>query len=172
MANRLVLDSCVNCRNLWKTIECGSCDCTRDYSKGLSPAEVSWLRRHGKTVEIQKPLKQYRMGEVELPLKRVLLMAQKLADESSALASVTKGISENAQKRRRNSRRKNAKITMQITVDDLEKSRVNLEQKRKASLKKSEDVVVLGVLDGNLGAGQIQGWIEKRLRLDNAKLQC
>jgi hypothetical protein len=158
---RLVKDSCVQCENLWKTVEFGSCNCESDYSKGLSDAEISWLKRHGRLSDIKKP--SYAIEGIQKPLENVMNAMQKLSDESARLNGITKGINELSQKRMRKSRRKNAKITIQITVNDLEKSKADVEHYRKDSLKKNDDFVILGVLDGSVKGLDIQNWIEKRL---------
>jgi hypothetical protein len=162
----LVKDDCVNsnCKNLWRIVEFGSCDCGNDYAKGQTQAEISWLKRHRKTVEIEKPLRRYTIGDIQEPLENLENAMNALVIEGERIRFLTKGISETVQRRKRNSRRKNAKITMQITVNGLEKSAFDTERYRKASLKKSNDTVMLGVLDGSIKSGEIQGWIEKTIR--------
>jgi hypothetical protein len=161
-SNVLVKDCCLECKNLYRHLESGSCSCS-DYAKGKSQAEISWLRRRGRLVEIKKP---YRMADVEEPLKKVLAMAQKLAEESSILVSVTKCISERAEKRSRKVKVRKARGKAKSTITNMERSKADFERGRKKSLKKSEDTVILGCLDGSIKSGEIVGWIEKRAGLE------
>ena len=185
LGNLLVEDGCLNCNNLLMKIETGRCGCddgasqlitcqgttqrltskgdTKSYIKGISQAERSWLARHGKRVlDVQKP---YGYSNVEAPLRNLKVAMDALVREGEKLCLATKGISNNAKVRSRKSKRKNAKITLQVTVNDLEKSMAVLKESRKASWQKADNFVILGTLDGSLNNGAIAGWIEKRAGL-------
>jgi hypothetical protein len=115
-------------------------------------------------IESYQQLKHYTPKDIQKPLRNLKVAMDNLALESERLHSVTKGISENAKVRRRKLKRKNAKVVLQITVNDLEKAMADLEQSKKQFLKKSENIVVLGVLDGSIKSGEIVGWVEKSLK--------
>jgi hypothetical protein len=159
--NLIVKDSCLKCSNLWKTVEFGRCNCDGEYSKGLSDAEISWRKRHGRLSEIQKP---YSLLDVETPLENVMSAMQKLADESAKLQSLTSGIRETVQKQRTKSKIRNTKVKIEYTISGIEKSKADTERFRNAILKKSENTIILGCIDGSIKSGEIQGWIEKKLR--------
>jgi hypothetical protein len=163
VGNLLVKDSCLECKHLLEHLESGvSCSCSNDYVKGTSQIEIDELVSHGRTGKLQEVRKPYRMADVDAPLKRVLVTMQNLANESAKLVSVTKAISEDVQKKSRKRKVRNAKAKAKFTVSGIEKSKAHLEQGKKQSLKKSDDIVVLGILDGSLKGCQLEGWIEKR----------
>lgn len=164
LGNLLVKDSCLNCKHLCEKIEFGKCECDNDYAKGVSQTEVDELVRRGRTGKLQEIRKPYKMVDVEIPLKRVLAMAERLAEESSVLASVSKSICEKEQRRNRAIKVKKVKGKVKSTVSNMERSKADLEQGKKKSLKKSDDLLTIGVLDGSIKSGEIQGWIEKRVR--------
>ena len=85
-----------------------------------------------------------------------------LAFESQKLRAVTKGINERVQRRKTRSKIRNAKVKIEYTISGVEKSKALLENAKKESLRKSENTVVLGVLDGSMKSFEIQGWIEKK----------
>jgi len=158
--NLIVKDSCVNCRNLSSLIEIGHCAC--DYKKfeitdrGLN----LFLRRNNRLTEVKKP--SYRMADVEIPLKRVIETANRLADESLALTTLTKGISEKAKKRNRTKKIEKAKKKVSLAELGIELSQAEISWLKRRQLKKAENTVVLGVLDGSIKNGEIMNWIEKR----------
>ena len=126
----------------------------------LSQAQASWLRRHGKTVEVKKPYR-YKLTDVEVPLGNLKVAMDALALESEKLHAVTKGISEIA--RSKAIKRKLSKMKLEISVSKkMERSKADLARGKSKMLKKSDDLVVLGVLDGSIKYGEIQGWIEKK----------
>jgi hypothetical protein len=164
MGNRIVRDSCLGCRNLSQVLEFGSCSCDNDYAKSLDASQIGideFLRRNGRLREVKKP--SYRMVDVELPLKRVLASAQRLAEEGQLLASVTKSLKEREVKRCRKVKIAKSKGRARSSVSNIERSRAQLSWARRQSVKKADNTVVLGCIDGSIKAGQIQGWIEKRL---------
>lgn len=165
MSAIIVKDSCVNCGNLGKIIEFGACDCSsNNISKSLSGAEVSWLRRHGKLSEIQKPLKRYSMQDVEIPLKNIEVAMANLLSEGERLCLVTKGIKETAQRKNRMGKRRYSKLKLEISVSKrLETSKAELEKGKNEMLKKSDNLVTVGVLSGELKGMELVGWIQKRI---------
>lgn len=169
--NILVEDRCLDCANLSEWLENGNCSCSKDFMKGdgkLSESELSWLRRHGRTgnklLEIQKPLKPYRMVDVEKPLERVLVTMQNLANESAKLCTVTKAISEDVRRKSRKRKVKNLKLRVEYTVSGLEKSKQNLLAEKKKMLKRNDDAIMLNILDGLKGR-KLENWIEKKAGL-------
>ena len=165
VGNRLVKDSCLECKNISKMLEFGVCSCNNDYAKDKSQAELSWLARHGKTrnnlLEIQKPLRRYSMAEIEEPLMRVLDTMQSLVDEGEKLCTVTKAVSQKAQRHKTRIKIQKSKARAKSSVKSAGRSKAHLEQGKKTSLKKSDDFVVLGVLDGLKGR-ELENWVEKR----------
>jgi hypothetical protein len=160
--NLIVKDSCLHCKGLYSLVEFGSCGCNEDVSKSLTEAERSWLNRHGRLYEIEKPLKTYRMVDVAEPLKKLNDSMDALAFESKKLLAVAKGLNERGQRRKIRSKIRNAKVKIEYTISGVEKNKAVLENTRKESLRKSDNIVVLGVLDGSMKSLEIQGWIEKR----------
>jgi hypothetical protein len=162
-----VKDSCLSCSNLGKMVEFGVCSCNNgEVSKGLSQAEISWRKRHGRLSEIQKP---YSLIDVETPLENVMSAMEKLADESAKLQSLTKGIRETVQKQRTQSKIRNAKVKIEYTISGIEKSKSCLEQSKKASLKKSDNLVIIGILQDGLKGIELENWIEKRAGVGNGR---
>jgi hypothetical protein len=157
--NLIVKDSCLRCKNLGKMLEFGICECG-DYAKGkLSQAEQSWIARHGKLNEIQKP---YRILDVEASLRRVIETMEILRTEGEKLCNVTKSLNDKMRRRSWELKRKNAKFKITFSISGVQKSELNLEQAKRGLLKKSDDLVVLGVLDGSVKGLGIQNWIEKK----------
>ncbi len=162
--NLIVKDSCIECKHVSEKIEFGYCDCdTNDYSKGeKSQAEISWLRRHGKLSEIKKPL-SYTIASVEQPLENVISAMQRLSDESARLHGITKSLSDDLQRKNRKRKLRYTKLKLEVSVSKrLEKSKTQLEKGKNEVLKKSDNFVVLGALNGMKGV-EITGWIEKKL---------
>ncbi len=165
VSNLLVKDSCLNCNHLWEKIEFGKCECDKDYAKSLDASQISineFLRRNGRVREVKKP--SYRMVDVELPLKRVLDSAQRLAEESSVLASVTKSLKEKEIKRCRKVKIAKSKGKAVSSVSSMERSRAQVSWARRQSLEKADNLIVLGTVDGSIKNGEIMNWIEKRIR--------
>jgi hypothetical protein len=164
-SNVLVRDSCLRCDNLSEWLENGNCSCGYyDIAKGkLSPSEVSWLRRHGRLQEIEKPYR-YKMTEIEEPLRRVLINMQNLVNEGEKLCTVTKAISEDVRRKSRKRKVKNLKLRVEYTVSGLEKSKQNLLAEKKKMLKRNDDAIMLNILDGLKGR-KLENWIEKKAGL-------
>jgi len=144
----IVPDSCSKCKNVWRYIEFGKCGCSdRDYTKD-SPKIV------------RKP--SYKMRDVEVPLKRVISAANRLADESIALSILTKGISEKAQKRNRAVKVKKAKGKAVAIVSSVQRSKASLEYGRRKVIQKNDNLLITGVLDNGLKGRELLNLIEKR----------
>ncbi len=161
MSAIIVKDKCLGCRSLSKIIEFGGCNCG-EINKELTMAERSWLRRHGKLSEIRKPL-SYTMDEVEQPLENMRVAMQNLVNEGEKMLTVTKAVRETAQRKNRMGKRRHSKLKLEISVSKrLETSKAQLEKCKSEMLKKSDNFVVLWVLNGSLKSMQIEGWVEKR----------
>ena len=145
MSVKIVKDSCVNCGNLWKQIEFGSCDCSNsDYAKSSR-------------------VRKYRLVDVQKPLKRLLDSANALAEESSLLADLTKSLKEKEIKRCRKGKIAKSKGKARASVSSMERSKAQVSWARRQSLEKADNLIVLGTVDGSIKNGEIMNWIEKRI---------
>jgi len=167
MSNLIIKNECLKCDNLDRLVEFGICSCgNNDYEKGMSQSMQSSLARHGKTgnklLEIQKPLRRYKYEEIEEPLRGISVAMENLVNEGEKMCIVTKSLKEREVKRCRKIKIAKSKGRARSSISNMERSRAQLSWSRRQSLKKADNTVVLGTLDGSLKSSQIQGWIEKR----------